>query len=94
MKGLLPPDDPRHGTTNGYGNLGCRCGACREANRKNHQAYVEKVRDSGQLIGAELKHGTAYRYQVGCRCAECREARNKKSREDQRRKRRERRVAG
>lgn len=28
----LAPHDPRHGTPNGYGNLGCRCGACRAAN--------------------------------------------------------------
>jgi hypothetical protein len=27
----LAPDDPRHGTTNGYNNLGCRCDACRAA---------------------------------------------------------------
>ena len=30
-KAPLEPDDPRHGTTNGYGNLGCRCDACRAA---------------------------------------------------------------
>lgn len=23
--------DPRHGTSNGYGNLGCRCDLCRAA---------------------------------------------------------------
>lgn len=27
----LAPDDPRHGTSNGYGNLRCRCDACRTA---------------------------------------------------------------
>jgi hypothetical protein len=27
----LPPDDPRHGTPNGYNNLGCRCQRCRDA---------------------------------------------------------------
>lgn len=26
------PDDPRHGTRNGYGNLRCRCDRCRQAN--------------------------------------------------------------
>jgi hypothetical protein len=31
----LAPDDPRHGTVNGYGNLGCRCQPCRDA----HAAY-------------------------------------------------------
>lgn len=24
-------NDPRHGTSNGYGNLGCRCDLCRTA---------------------------------------------------------------
>lgn len=28
----LEPDDPRHGTPNGYCNLGCRCDRCRQAN--------------------------------------------------------------
>ena len=27
----LAPDDPRHGTDNGYSNLGCRCQPCRDA---------------------------------------------------------------
>ena len=36
----LAPDDPRHGTTNGYGNLGCRCEPCTAAHRVNHQAYM------------------------------------------------------
>lgn len=27
----LSPGDPRHGTANGYSNLGCRCDACRKA---------------------------------------------------------------
>ena len=77
----LAPDDPRHGTTNGYGNLGCRCEACREAHRQNHNRYMKKVRESGQLLGDAAKHGTSYRYDVGCRCDECREAHNEKSRQ-------------
>jgi hypothetical protein len=28
---VLAPDDPRHGTPNGYANLGCRCEFCRKA---------------------------------------------------------------
>lgn len=27
----LAPDDPRHGTLNGYNNCGCRCDDCRQA---------------------------------------------------------------
>lgn len=29
----LAADDPRHGTWNGYNNLGCRCAHCAEAKR-------------------------------------------------------------
>jgi hypothetical protein len=36
----MSPDDPRHGTTNGYTNLGCRCARCRAA----HAAYVRAHR--------------------------------------------------
>ena len=28
---MIAADDPRHGTSNAYTNLGCRCDACREA---------------------------------------------------------------
>jgi hypothetical protein len=27
----MKPDDPRHGTANGYDNLGCRCPPCTSA---------------------------------------------------------------
>lgn len=30
----LQPDDPRHGTGNGYTNYGCRCAPCKAANRR------------------------------------------------------------
>ena len=33
-------DDPRHGSTNGYGNLGCRCEKCTEAWRVRHLTYM------------------------------------------------------
>lgn len=78
----LPDGDPRHGTTNGYGNHGCRCDACKEANRINHAEYMATVRKTGQLAQrANIVHGTSYRYDVGCRCDPCREAHNAKSRE-------------
>lgn len=76
----LAPDDPRHGTRNGYGNLGCRCDACREAHRQNHRKYMIRVKESGELAGDGVQHGTAYRYDVGCRCNACKEAHNAKSR--------------
>lgn len=75
----LTPDDPRHGTTNGYGNLGCRCSPCREAHRQNHARYMQKVRDDGSLVDKGA-HGSSYRYDIGCRCDACREAHNQKSR--------------
>lgn len=76
----LAPDDPRHGTVNGYGNHACRCDPCREAHRKNHAAYMKRVRETGALASDDAKHGTSYRYDVGCRCDQCREAHNEKSR--------------
>lgn len=40
----LAPDDPRHGTTNGYANLGCRCPECKRANAVAHLAYMTSRR--------------------------------------------------
>lgn len=78
----MDPDDPRHGTVNGYGNRGCRCDRCRAAHRANHAEYMAKVRKSKSLAqGDDIVHGTPYRYDVGCRCDECRAAHNAKSRE-------------
>jgi hypothetical protein len=76
----LSDDDPRHGTANGYGNHGCRCDACKEANRITHARYLRKVLAEGSLTGENVIHGTSYRYDVGCRCDACREAHNAKSR--------------
>jgi len=83
----LTPNDPRHGTTNGYGNLDCRCQPCTEAHRLNHNQYMAKVRQTRQLATADAQHGTSYRYDVGCRCDECREAHNAKSRATKQRRR-------
>ena len=51
----LAPDDPRHGTTNGYGNLKCRCRPCRDAWNAKQYEYMErnpdqrrKTRDRGR----------------------------------------------
>lgn len=80
-----PDGEEWHGTVNGYGNRRCRCDACRDAHRRSHRRYMARVRESGHLVRAGAKHGTAYRYDVGCRCDECREAHNAKSRETKRR---------
>lgn len=34
------PADDRHGTVNGYINLGCRCTPCTEANTERHYEYM------------------------------------------------------
>jgi hypothetical protein len=39
------PDDPRHGTDNGYKNLRCRCDACRIANTASQAAYRARRAD-------------------------------------------------
>ena len=44
----LPVDDPRHGT-NGYFNLGCRCGICRMADE--FKAYAARKGESMRQIG-------------------------------------------
>jgi hypothetical protein len=46
------PDDPRHGTDNGYKNLGCRCDRCTEAWRVYREAWMhadpERMRKHAQ----------------------------------------------
>lgn len=87
----LPEDDPRHGTVNGYGNLGCRCPACRQAATENHRRYIERVRAEGRVLS---QHGTETAYSSGCRCDICREGHNKRSRVYKRRRTQLRRLAG
>jgi len=79
----LAEADPRHGTVNGYRNLGCRCPACRQASTRNHRLYIAKVRSEGRVLS---EHGTETAYSSGCRCDVCREAHNKRSREYKRRR--------
>jgi hypothetical protein len=79
----LPPDDPRHGTDNGYRNLGCRCDECRKATAIAQLAYMHRSGRSRpwDMYMAERRaqepppHGTESRYSnQGCRCDECKEA--------------------
>lgn len=38
---IQPGDgDPRHGTSNGYSNHGCRCPLCTEAHAVKHKQYM------------------------------------------------------
>lgn len=84
----LADDDPRHGTANGYGNLGCRCAACRAAHAANHRAYIKRQREAGRIIGS---HGSSVAYDTGCRCDKCRAAKNLLSVQSKRRLREKRR---
>ncbi len=38
----MTPNDPRHGTSNGYLNLSCRCQRCRDAFAKQHYDYMHR----------------------------------------------------
>ena len=65
-------DDPRHGTDNGYINLGCGCLSCRAAATRS--AREAKARRLARPTPAEV-HGTANGYgNYNCRCDDCREA--------------------
>lgn len=77
----LAPDDPRHGTLNGYNNHYCRCDACRTAAVAWNRAYRHRTgrarpRDVylADLRSYEPSHGTTTMYARGCRCDACREA--------------------
>jgi hypothetical protein len=78
----LADDDRRHGTANGYGNLGCRCAECRAAHAAHHRAYIKRQREAGRVIGS---HGSSVAYDTGCRCFECKTAHNARSVEKKRR---------
>ena len=67
-------DDPRHGTENGYNNLGCRCSLCRAA----HAAFHRERRSRGIKV---MTHGTRGGYCNGCRCDDCRAAHTTYARE-------------
>lgn len=61
----LTDGDPRHGTANGYNNLGCRCTRCRSA-------WAERQRARSRQPVRPDKHGTNLNYRRGCRCDPCR----------------------
>lgn len=64
--------DPRHGTSNGYSNLYCRCQPCRDAHAAYFREYKARLRAKGVPEG---QHGTYNAYgNYGCRCDECRAA--------------------
>ena len=72
----LPLDehDHRHGSTNGYVNLACRCARCRRAQAD----YVNDARERRRRLGlkpGDRRHGTPNGYTNWmCRCRECLDA--------------------
>lgn len=71
---IVPGDgDHRHGTTNGYTNLSCRCQPCRDAFAATQRVLQAKRR--GSLGPDDQRHGTYNGYRnYGCRCDACRAA--------------------
>ena len=64
--------DPRHGTANGYVNLGCRCFRCRNA--WADRALRDRASRAARLAADPTlaPHGRATTYRNwGCRCDEC-----------------------
>lgn len=67
----LAPDDPRHGTVNGYKNHYCRCDKCRTAATMCHREW----RHRRHLALGDPRHGTQNGYvNYNCRCPACKEA--------------------
>ena len=74
MRGKMLPGDPRHGTVNGYSNLGCRCDKCR-ASWASHQQTQRAKRAQRGLPASDPRHGKAVTYaNWGCRCQACKQA--------------------
>ena len=68
-----PPVDHGHGHYLTYGK-GCRCDACREANRK-YCAELRVTRAKDPSRADRAGHGLAATYKnYGCRCAPCTQA--------------------
>lgn len=77
-KNPMQPDDPRHGTNNGYSS-GCRCVEC----RKGHTSYMKEFYMRPERVAArertkaeglpdgDHRHGSRHGYNLGCRCPQC-----------------------
>ena len=64
--------DTRHGTTNGYSNLRCRCEACRAAWTRYVLARRETRKTLLPYRFDRLAHGSVWTYtNHGCRCRPC-----------------------
>ena len=69
---LTDPEDPRHGTPNGYGNCGCRCQKCRDAHAED---FRKRRADREARLAADpdlTRHGVPSTYgNWRCRCEAC-----------------------
>lgn len=75
----------RHGHANTYKN-GCRCDACREANRV-YQASANSRRAADPSLADRAGHGRASTYiNYRCRCTPCRDAAAARNREQRERR--------
>ena len=69
--------DPRHGTSNGYNNLRCRCEPCRDAWNTYFVDYLYRTgrrRPWPEYVASLPRTHGAARYNAGCRCDDCRRA--------------------
>lgn len=67
----LLPDDPRHGTVNGWKHQGCRCDRCRTAWRQREATKAAR-RLSRRVDPSDPRHGNRNLYRkYGCRCEAC-----------------------
>lgn len=65
----LAPDDPRHGTPNGYNNHGCRCVDCKAAQRADN---IRRRRERLSRPIPDHVHGTDNGYtSYKCKCPAC-----------------------
>lgn len=75
MRRQLALSDPRHETTNGYTNLGCRCDRCRYAHaaakRQQQARRVEQLR-ADPTVAEHARYSTYTNW--GCRCGPCTDA--------------------
>lgn len=77
-RSTLAPDDPRHGTANGYSNRRCRCDECRAAWAAHYKAWTHRTaratprEDYFERRRQQLVHGTEAGSKRGCKCGPCR----------------------
>ena len=88
----LAPNDPRHGSTNGYKNLGCRCAPCTTAWAAYLADYRRRKRTGGPVATTgptcdpAKAHGHSGYVNYGCRCDVCSAAKREYDADYRRRK--------